>query len=159
MVAATVPHSCLAVTIDTGDANSLHPGDKQPVGERLARCALARHYGKQVVDSGPTLASVGRLAHSIRLRFKNASGGLVAKGGRLEGFIIAGQDRKWHRAEARIRGKAVIVSAPEVVPHPTQVRYDWQSNPAATLFNGAGLPAGPFRTDDWPLITQHQRPY
>lgn len=158
IVAATVPHSCLAVTIDTGDVNSLHPGNKRPVGERLARCALARYYGKHVVDSGPTVASVARLAHAIRLRFKNASGGLVAKGGRLEGFIIAGRDRKWQRAEARIRGLAVIVFAPEV-PHPTQVRYDWQSNPAATLFNGAGLPAGPFRTDAWPLITQHQRPY
>ena len=158
IVAATVPQSCLAVTIDTGDANSLHPGNKQPVGDRLARCALARYYGKPVVDSGPTVASVERLAHSIRLRFKNVNDGLVAKGGRLEGFIIAGRDRKWHRAEARIQGMAVIVSAPDV-PHPTQVRYAWQSNPAATLFNGTGWPAGPFRTDAWPLITQHQRPY
>jgi sialate O-acetylesterase len=158
IVAATVPRSCLAVTIDAGGADSLHPGNKQPVGERLARCALNRYYGKHVVDSGPTLASVERLAHSIRLRFKNASGGLVAKGGGLDGFIIAGRDRKWHRAEARIQGMAVIVSAPEV-PHPTQARYAWQSNPAATLFNGAGLPAGPFRTDAWPLITQQQRPY
>ena len=158
IVAATVPHSCLAVTTDVGDANSLHPGNKQPVGERLARCALARYYGKHVVDSGPTVASVERLAHSIRLRFRNADGGLVAKGGRLEGFIIAGRDRKWRRAEARIQGTTVIVSAPEV-PHPAQARYAWQSNPAATLFNGAGLPAGPFRTDAWPLITQQQRPY
>ena len=158
IVAATAAHSCLAVTIDTGDANSLHAGNKQPVGERLARCALARYYGKHVVDSGPTVASVERLAHSIRLRFKNAEGGLVAKAGRLEGFIIAGRDRQWRRAEARIQGTTVIVSAPEV-PHPTQARYAWQSNPAATLFNGAGLPAGPFRTDAWPLITQHQRPY
>jgi sialate O-acetylesterase len=146
------------VTIDAGDPNSLHPGNKQPVGDRLARCALARYYGKHVVDSGPTVASVERLAHSIRLRFKSVNDGLVAKGGRLDGFIIAGRDRKWHRAEARIEGMAVIVSAPDV-PHPTQVRYDWQSNPPATLFNGAGLPAGPFRTDAWPLITQHQRPY
>jgi len=158
LVAASVPHSCLAVTTDVGDANSLHPGNKRPVGERLARCALARHYGRQVVDSGPTVAAVTRRAHSIRLRFAHANDGLVAKGGRLEGFTVAGRDRKWHRAEARIHGRVVIVSAP-AVPHPTQVRYDWQSNPTATLFNGAGLPAGPFRTDDWPLITQHQRPY
>ena len=158
IVAAAVPHSCLAVTIDTGDAESLHPGNKQPVGERLARCALARYYGKDVLDSGPTVASVARLTHSIRLGFENANGGLVAQGGRLEGFSIAGRDRKWHWADAHIQGPAVIVSAPEV-PHPTQARYDWQSNPAATLFNGAGLPAGPFRTDAWPLITQNQRPY
>lgn len=158
IVAATVPHSCLAVTIDTGDASSLHPGNKQPVGERLARCALARYYGKHVADSGPTVASVARLAHSIRLRFKNATGGLIAQGGTLAGFTIAGRDRQWHRAQARIQGTAVIVSAPEV-PHPTQVRYDWQSNPVAALFNGAGLPASPFRTDAWPLATQGQRPY
>ncbi|MGH8180871.1 MAG: hypothetical protein ACRETR_07820, partial [Steroidobacteraceae bacterium] len=158
IVAATIPHACLAVSLDTGDPNSLHPGNKRPVGERLARCALARHYGKDVAYSGPTVASVERLPHSIRLRFEHADGGLVAHGGGLEGFSIAGRDRKWHRAQARIRGMAVIVSAAGV-PHPTQVRYDWQSNPAATLFNGAGLPAGPFRSDAWPLITQHQRPY
>jgi sialate O-acetylesterase len=158
IVAAKVPHSCLAVTIDTGDASSLHPGNKEPVGDRLALCALARRYGKHVVDSGPTLASVERLPHSIRLRFTHANGGLIAKGGKLEGFSIAGQDRKWHWAQARIHGNAVTVSSAEV-PRPTQVRYAWQSNPAATLFNGAGLPAGPFRTDTWPLVTQDQRPY
>jgi sialate O-acetylesterase len=158
IVAATVPHSCLAVTLDIGDANTLHPRNKQPVGDRLAFCALARHYGKRVVDSGPTLASVQRLSHSIRLRFKHTHGGLLAKGGKLEGFSISGNDRKWHWADAHIRGNEVTVSSPEVA-HPTQVRYAWQSNPAATLFNGAGLPAGPFRTDRWPLGTQDQRPY
>ncbi len=157
-MAATVPDSCLAVSIDTGDANSLHPGNKRPVGERLALCALARHYGRHVIDSGPTIASVLRLTHAIRLRFKHADGGLVAKGGRLEGFSIAGDDRKWHWAEARIHDGELIVSSPEVL-HPTQVRYDWQSDPPATLFNGAGLPAGPFRTDTWPLMTQDRRPY
>lgn len=158
IVAAAVPHSCLAVSIDTGDPQSLHPGNKAPVGDRLASCALARHYGKRTVDSGPTLASVERLPHSILLRFGHADGGLVAKGGRLEGFSIAGQDRKWHWASARIHSDAVSVSSPQV-PHPAQVRYAWQSDPAATLFNGAGLPAGPFRTDTWPLATQDQRPY
>ncbi|MGH2443862.1 MAG: sialate O-acetylesterase [Chloroflexota bacterium] len=158
MVAETVPHSCLAVTIDTGDANSLHPGDKKPVGDRLALCALAQHYGKHVVDSGPTLATVKRLRHSVRLRFKDTNGGLVAKGGKLAGFSIAGVDQKWYWGNARIHGNTVIVSSPSV-PHPKQVRYDWQSNPDGTLANGAGLPAGPFRTDTWPLVTQNQRPY
>ena len=158
VVADRVPHSCLAVSIDTGDASSLHPGNKQPVGERLAFCALARHYGKGVADSGPTLAAVERLPHSIRLRFKHIDGGLVAKGGELEGFAIAGDDRKWRWAEARIDGRAVIVSSP-AVPHPAQVRYAWQSDPTATLFNDAGLPAGPFRTDRWPLVTQGVRAY
>lgn len=158
IAAASVPHSCLAVTIDTGDANSLHPGNKAPVGDRLALCALAQYYGRHVADSGPTVASLTRLSHSIRIRFAHTDGGLVARGGGLKGFSIAGRNRQWHWADARIRGSAVIVSSPEV-PHPTQVRYDWQSDPAATLFNGAGLPAGPFRTDDWPLVTQDQRPY
>ncbi|MGH8169277.1 MAG: sialate O-acetylesterase [Steroidobacteraceae bacterium] len=158
IVAASVSHACLAVSIDAGDPNSLHPGNKQPVGDRLALCALARHYGRHVVDSGPTLSSVQRLAHSIRLRFGHAHGGLMAKGGKLDGFSIAGNDRNWHWAAARIRGNAVIVSSPEV-PHPTQVRYAWESDPPATLFNGAGLPAGPFRTDTWVLATQNQRPY
>jgi hypothetical protein len=158
IVAATIPHSCLAVSIDTGDANSLHPGNKQPVGDRLALCALRRHYGKHIVASGPTLASVRRLPHSILLRFRHADGGLVAKGGKLEGFSIAGQDRVWHWADARLRGNVVTVSSPEV-PRPVQVRYAWQSNPVVTLFNRAGLPAGPFRTDTWPLVTQDARPY
>lgn len=157
IVAASVPNSCLAVTIDTG-AQSLHPGDKQPVGDRLARCALARYYGRHVADSGPTLASVSRRAHSIRLRFAHARGGLIARGGRLRGFTVAGADGKWHWASARIRGSTVIVSSPAVA-QPRQVRYDWQSDPAATLFNGAGLPASPFRTDRWPLVTQGVRPY
>ena len=158
IVAATVPNSCLAVTIDTGDANSIHPKEKQPVGDRLALCALAQHYGEHVVDAGPTLASVQRLPNAIRLRFKHTDGGLFAKGGKLEEFSIAGEDRKWHWADARIEGDSIVVSSPEV-PKPTQVRYAWQSNPAATLYNGAGLPAVPFRTDNWPEKTESARSY
>jgi sialate O-acetylesterase len=158
IAATSVPNSCLAVTIDTGDPDNIHAKDKQPVGDRLALCALAKHYGKHLVYSGPTLKSVQRSAGSIRLQFANTNGGLVAKGGKLEGFSIAGEDRKWQWADARIQGKSIIVSLPSV-PHPVAVRYAWQSNPAATLFNGAGLPAGPFRTDDWPVITQDHRPY
>jgi sialate O-acetylesterase len=158
ITAATVPNSCLAVTIDTGDPNNIHARDKEPVGNRLAFCALAKYYGKDVAYSGPTLASVKRLRHSIGLRFAHADRGLVAKGGTLEGFSIAGGDRKWYSAGARIKGNSVVVSSPSV-PHPQEVRYAWQSNPPATLFNGAGLPAGPFRTDHWPLITEGVRPY
>ncbi|HEV2233322.1 MAG TPA: sialate O-acetylesterase [Terriglobia bacterium] len=158
ITAATVPNSCLAVTIDTGDPNNIHAKDKEPVGNRLAFCALAKYYGKEVAYSGPTLASVKRLRHSIELRFAHTDGGLVAKAGKVEGFSIAGADRKWYWAEGRIKGDSVIVSSPSA-PHPKEVRYAWQSNPAATLFNGAGLPAGPFRTDRWPLITEGVRPY
>jgi len=158
IAAAGVPHSCLAVTIDTGDADNIHSQDKVQVGERLALCALANYYGEKVVYSGPTLKSVDRLRGSIRLRFAHADGGLVVKGTKLEEFAIAGEDRKWYWADARIKGKTIIVSSP-LAPNPKEVRYAWQSNPAATLFNGAGLPAAPFRTDTWPGMTEAQRPY
>ena len=158
VAAASVANSCLAVTIDTGDADSIHATDKLPVGERLARCALAKYYGKPVVYSGPTLASVDRLPNSIRLHFANADGGLVVKGDKLEEFSIAGEDRKWYWADAHIDGDMVVVSSPSAA-NPREVRYAWQSNPAATLFNGAGLPAVPFRTDTWPGMTESQRPY
>jgi sialate O-acetylesterase len=158
ITAASVPNSCLAVTIDTGDADNIHAKDKQPVGERLALCALANQYRKKVVDSGPTLKSVDRHPGKIRLHFAHTDGGLVVKGAKLEEFAIAGEDRKWYWADAQIKGKTIIVSSP-LVPNPKEVRYAWQSNPAATLFNGAGLPAGPFRTDTWPGMTDSQRPY
>ena len=158
ITAASVPNSCLAVTIDTGDANNIHAKDKQPVGERLALCALANQYHKKVVDSGPTLKSVDRRPGAIRLHFAHTDGGLVVKGTKLEEFAIAGEDRKWYWADAQIKGKTILVSSP-LVPNPKEVRYAWQSNPAATLFNGAGLPAGPFRTDTWPGMTDSQRPY
>jgi len=158
ITAATVPNSCLAVTIDTGEPDNIHAKDKQPVGERLALCALAKHYGKNVVHSGPILESVERLPDSIRLHFAHTDGGLIVKGDKLGEFSIAGDDRKWSWADARIDGVTVVVSSSSV-PHPTQVRYAWQSNPAATLFNGAGLPAVPFRTDTWPSKTEGHRPY
>lgn len=157
ITAATVPNSCLAVTIDTGDSDNIHAKDKQPVGDRLALCALARHYGKSVAYSGPTLESVERLPDSIRLHFAHTDGGLVVKGDKLEEFSIAGDDSKWVWADARIDGDTVVVSSPSVLS-PTQVRYAWQSNPAATLFNGAGLPAVPFRTDTWPGKTEGHKP-
>ena len=158
IAAATVPNSCVAVTIDTGDPDNIHAKDKQPVGDRLALCALAKYYGKNVVYSGPTLESVERLPGSIRLQFAHTEGGLVMKGDKLEEFSITGDDRKWVWADARIEDDTVVVSSPSV-PNPTQVRYAWQSNPAATLFNGAGLPAAPFRTDTWPGKTDAARPY
>lgn len=158
IAATTVPNSCLVVTIDTGDADNIHPKDKQPVGERLALCALAKHYDKHVVYSGPTLASVERRPGEIRMHFKHTDRGLTVKGAKLEEFAVAGEDRKWYWADAHIKGKSVVVTSPSV-PNPKEVRYAWQSNPAATLFNGAGLPAAPFRTDNWPEITEAHRPY
>jgi sialate O-acetylesterase len=158
IVAASTPNSCLAVTIDTGDPDNIHPKEKRPVGERLALCALDKQYGKDVVYSGPTLASVQPIPGAIRLHFANVDGGLIVKGAKLEEFSIAGEDRKWYWADARVEGDTVIVSSPSV-PNPKEIRYAWQSNPAATLFNLAGLPAVPFRTDMWPGITESHRPY
>jgi sialate O-acetylesterase len=158
VVAATVPNTCLAVTIDTGDPDNIHAKDKQPVGERVAACALAKYYGKDVAYAGPTLKAVDRLPGSIRIHFDHADGGLVAKGDKLGEFSVAGDDHKWCWADARIEGDTVVVSSASV-PNPKEVRYAWQSNPVATLYNGAGLPAVPFRTDDLPGLTQSARSY
>jgi len=157
LTAKNVPHSCLAVTIDTGDPDNIHPVDKAPAGDRLALCALGEHYGLSVPYAGPTLASVEHLAGALKLNFDHTDGGLVVKGDKPGEFSLAGDDRKWYWADARIQGDSVIVSA-SLVPDPKAVRYAWQSNPAATLFNGAGLPAVPFRTDDWPEMTQTSTP-
>jgi sialate O-acetylesterase len=158
IVAAKVPNTCLAVTIDTGDPDNIHAKEKLPVGERVAACALAKYYGKKVVYAGPTLKSVDRLASSIRIHFNHTDGGLVAKGDKLGEFSVAGDDHKWCWAVARIEGDTIVVSSSSV-PHPKEVRYAWQSNPLATLYNGAGLPATPFRSDNWPELTESARPY
>ncbi len=158
LTATHVHNSCLAVTIDTGDPDNIHPTEKIPAGDRLGLCALANYYGKKVVFEGPTLSKVDRRHGSIRLHFSHTDGGLVAKGGELEQFQIAGADKKWAWANGKIVGDTIVVSSPEV-PEPKQVRYAWQNNPPATLFNGAGLPASPFRTDTWPGMTDTVRPY
>ncbi|MCS7336809.1 MAG: sialate O-acetylesterase [Verrucomicrobiae bacterium] len=146
-VARTVPNCGLAVAIDLGDANDIHPIDKKEVGERLALCALAGYYRRDVVSSGPTLVSVERLPGALKLNFTNTAGGLVVRGDKLGEFSVAGPDRKWHWADARIEGESVIVSS-RAVAEPVAVRYAWQANPLATLYNGVGLPAVPFRTDE-----------
>ncbi|HMP81582.1 MAG TPA: sialate O-acetylesterase [Verrucomicrobiota bacterium] len=156
LTAATVPNSGLAIAIDVGDANDIHPTDKKPVGERLALWALARDYGRNVVCSGPVFDRVETLPGALRLHFKNTDGGLVVNGDTPAEFAIAGADRKWFWAEAKVDGDTIIVSS-QSVPDPKAARYAWQSNPVAALFNGAGLPAVPFRTDDWPLTTANVR--
>jgi len=145
-------NSGLAVAIDTGDPDNIHPMDKKIVGERLALCALAQHYGEKISCAGPTFESMEHFSGALKLRFDHTDGGLVVKGNKLEEFSIAGKDRVWHWADARIEGDAIVVSSSSV-PEPAAARYAWQSYPAATLYNGAGLPAVPFRTDDWPGIT------
>ncbi len=145
-VAATVTNCALAIAIDKGDAADIHPKDKREVGERLARCALGQHYRKKISYRGPTLRSVEKLPGALKLHFDHADGGLVVKGDKLEEFAVAGNDGKWVWADARIERDAVVVSSPEVA-QPVAARYAWQANPKATLYNAAGLPAVPFRTD------------
>jgi sialate O-acetylesterase len=158
LTAQTVKNTAVAVTVDTGDADNIHPQDKQVVGERLALCALSGEYGKPVVSAGPTFAAVTPQPGALKLQFDHTDGGLIVKGGDLREFSVAGEDRKWHWAEARIEGDAVVVSSP-VVPQPVAARYAWQANPAAALFNGSGLPAVPFRTDNWPGATDNSAPW
>jgi sialate O-acetylesterase len=156
--ARTVKNSGLAVTVDTGDSDDIHPKDKKVVGERLALCALAREYDKKVICAGPTFASVEQLPGALKLNFQHTDGGLVVKGDKPAEFAVAGKDHRWHWANARVEGNSVIVSAPQV-PEPRAARYAWQANPTATLYNGAGLPAIPFRTDDWPEMTKGRMPW
>ena len=142
-----------AVIIDVGDAVDIHPKNKQDVGKRLALWALAKDYGKNVVYSGPTYKSMETSGNQIVLHFDNIGGGLVAKGGEaLKGFAIAGADKKFVWADARIVGDTVVVSSPEVQA-PVAVRYAWADNPICNLYNKADLPASPMRTDDWPGTT------
>jgi sialate O-acetylesterase len=147
IVARTVKNSALAVTIDTGEADNIHPAEKKIVGDRLALCALATHCGEKIPYQGPTFKSVEQLPGALKINFNHADGGLVVKGGKLEEFAIAGKNRQWHWAGAKIDGDAVILFSPQV-PEPEYARYAWQSFPNATLYNGAGLPAVPFRTDN-----------
>ena len=121
-------------------------------------CALANEYGKKISYAGPTFVSATFLPGVIKLRFNHTDGGLVAKGDKLEEFSVAGKNHKWQWADAKIEGDSIIVSS-ELVLDPQAARYAWQANPKATLFNGAGLTAAPFRTDDWPGITETHKPW
>jgi sialate O-acetylesterase len=146
----------MAITIDVGDAADIHPKNKQEVGRRLALWALAHTYGKDVVGSGPIYKSMEKKDGRIVLHFDYVGGGLTAAGGgALKGFAIAGTDKKFVRAEAKIEGQTVVVSSPEV-KDPAAVRYAWADNPDCNLANQAGLPASPFRTDEDPALVPVQ---
>jgi sialate O-acetylesterase len=144
----SVPNTGMAITIDVGEENDIHPKNKQDVGKRLALWALAKVYGQKVAASGPLLAGHKVSGSEVTLSFTHTDGGLVAKGGELKGFAIAGADKKWHWANAKIVGNTLVVSSADV-KEPAAVRYAWAENPDCNLYNGAGLPASPFRTDDW----------
>ena len=139
-------NTAMAVTIDCGDANDIHPAHKQPVGARLALAARAMAYGEKVEYSGPVYDSLKIDGTNAVLRFTHLGGGLIAKDGELKGFAIAGADKVFHPAQAKIVGQTVVVNSSEV-PQPIAVRYGWANVPEGNLFNRTGLPASPFRTD------------
>lgn len=149
LMSLRVPCTGMAITLGIGDPDDIHPKNKQDVGKRLALWALGEVYKTPVpAVSGPLPAGHVIRGSDVIVSFTHATGGLKARGGELKGFEVAGSDRKWNAATARIDGKTVVVSSP-AAPNPVAVRYAWASNPEASLENGVGLPASPFRTDDW----------
>ena len=142
----------MAVAIDLGEANKIHPANKIDVGKRLSRWALAKDYGKKVSFSGPFYKSMKIEGEKIRLSFNHTDGGLLAKGAKLEGFAVAGANQQFVWADAVIEGDTVVVSNP-AIGSPVAVRYAWEFFPLCNLYNGAGLPASPFRTDHWVLFS------
>jgi len=143
----SLPNTGMAVTIDIGENNDIHPHNKQEVGRRLSLIARAKTYGeKSLPYSGPVYVSQKIMGNQIQLTFKY--GALVAKGDTLKGFTIAGADRQFRAANAVIQGNTVTVMSADVTS-PVAVRYAWANNPACNLYNVAGLPASPFKTDDW----------
>jgi len=152
-MALELPNTGMAVTIDIGDALDIHPTNKQDVGKRLALNALGEVYEKDIPYSGPLYKSMKVEGNKIRLKFSNTNAGLKIKGSKkLKGFAIAGKDKKFVWAIAKIEGDEVVVSSSKI-KNPVAVRYAWAANPTCNLYNGADLPASPFRTDDWKGIT------
>jgi sialate O-acetylesterase len=145
----SLPKTGLAVAADIGERYDIHPKNKQEVGRRLALDAEAIAYGRNVEYSGPVYDRMKVEGNHVTLQFKRRGGGLVARGRSLSGFEIAGDDRKFVPADAQIQGGNVVVSSPKVAK-PAAVRYAWRDFPECSLYNKAGLPAPPFRTDDWP---------
>ncbi len=144
-----LPQTGMAIAIDVGEANDIHPKNKQAVGHRLALWALGTIYSQKVpATSGPLPAGHEIRGQEIVLRFTHTDGGLVAKDGELKGFVVAGADHIWQPAQGRIVGDTVVVTSPSVAA-PLAARYAWENFPTCNLFNAAGLPASPFRTDDW----------
>lgn len=153
LLASKLPGTALAVTIDLGEPENVHPPDKVDVGKRLALAASGSVYGEQVPWSGPFYESSEMAANAVRIRLRNVFGGMRTSDGKsLRGFAIAGDDHRFVRAQALIDGDTVIVSNPSVA-HPKAVRYDWADTPDGNLTNASGVPASPFRTDAWPGLT------
>ena len=151
------PATGMAVIIDIGEANDIHPRNKLDVGHRLALWALANTYKQSVEFSGPVFSSYKVEGDKVRVKFSHTAGQLkTADGGAPKGFAIAGEDHKFVWAESRIDGDSVVLWSKDVTK-PVAVRYAWADNPVTNLYNKEGLPAVPFRTDDWPGITMSRK--
>jgi sialate O-acetylesterase len=149
----SLPNTGMAVAIDIGDAVDIHPKNKQDVGKRLALIALAKDYGVKVPYTGPVYKSHQISGNSITLTFSGIESGIKTTDGEAaKGFAIAGEDKKFHWANAKIVGNKIVVSSDQVA-NPVSVRYAWANNPAVNLVDGSGLPASPFKTDNWPDVT------
>ncbi len=154
LVDRDVPNTGMAVSIDTGDPVELHPKNKKPIGIRHALLALRQTYGTDVVGNGPRYKGHRIQAGKVVLEFDSIGSGLMTgRAGKLDAFAVAGKDRQWHWADADITGESVVISSGEVTK-PVAVRYAWAMNPSQRnlLYNKEGLPASPFRTDEWPLF-------
>jgi sialate O-acetylesterase len=148
--ALSLPNTGMAVTIDIGDPKDIHPKNKQDVGRRLALHARQQIFGEKIETDGPAFAQAIRDGAAMRVTFTHADGLRLepaANDGRVS-FEVAGENRKFVPAQARVEGNALVVSA-DTVQSPVAVRYAWRNSPDARLFNTAGLPAAPFRSDDW----------
>lgn len=148
--ALVLPNTGMAVTIDIGDPKNIHPTNKQEVGRRLALVARQQLFGEAIESEGPTFVGAKRHGATMRISLSHAEGlrlAPAATDGRVS-FEIAGEDKKFVPAQARIDGGSIVVSA-EQISTPVAVRYAWRNSPDARIFNGAGLPAAPFRSDNW----------
>ncbi len=148
-----LPKTGMAVAIDIGDSYDIHPKNKQEVGRRLALSAEGIAYGRKIEYMGPTFKSLRADKGTLRLQFTHVAGGLVVRGQSLMGFEIAGQDQQFFPAEAKIEGNEVVLSSSRVAK-PVAARYAWANDPKCNLYNKVGLPAPPFRSDDWTFSTQ-----
>lgn len=146
------PNTGMAVIIDIGDTNDIHPRNKTDVGHRLALWALANTYNQKIEYSGPLFKSFSVNGNEARIKFSHANGLKTSDGAAPKAFAIAGADKKFVWADAKIEGDEIVVSSKDVTK-PVAVRYAWADNPVTNLYNKLGLPASPFRTDDWPGIT------
>jgi len=150
------PQTGMAVIIDIGETKDIHPRNKIDVGHRLALWALANTYNEKIEYSGPLFQSFSVEGDKLSVKFKHAAGLKTSDGAVPKGFAIAGEDHKFVWADARIEGDEVVLSSKEVTK-PIAVRYAWADNPVCNLYNKIGLPASPFRSDDWPGVTVSRR--